>query len=61
MTGRVALLNGWALTLKGGCNPGAAQTGDRVADTGSFCRSRPYQPYRVGFWACILARLSFGA
>lgn len=27
-----------------GCNPGAAQTGDRVVDTGSFRDSRPYQP-----------------
>jgi len=25
-----------------GCNPGAAQTGDRVPDTGSFRHSRPY-------------------
>lgn len=29
--------------LVDGCNPGAAQTGDRVADTGSFRHSRPYQ------------------
>ena len=33
-------------TMGGGCNPGAAQTGDRASDTGSFRRLRPYQTSR---------------